>query len=133
MLRKEDGFSEQIDALLEGRSITIIVGDDDYISYYRRVSDMSMSQLWTFIYYVGYLTIAHPENRCRDGLSDGNTNDDGRSISLRIPNLEIQSVCVGWLRGHIRDSIRTYDLATPSKIAFNPLIQGDFPKFAHGL
>jgi hypothetical protein len=105
-----------------------------------------MSQLWTLIYYAGHLTIAvnglyipslrlysitsirtqHPENRHSE-------SNDERTLSVRIPNREIRSVYDGWLRSHLRESIRAPDLDIPSKALFEAMIQGDFSKFAHGL
>src|SRR5712671_5427552 len=72
MLCNEDEFRENLAAILEGGTMNFTV--DESMSYQTcvvsylfslnvshsrriRVSDMSMSQLWTLIYYAGYLTI----------------------------------------------------------------------------
>ena len=111
-----------------------------------------MSQLWTLIYYAGYLTIVvnclyfpslrhysitsiltqHPENRSPDSASKKSSNN-GRTISVRIPNHEIRSVYNGWLRSHIGVSIRAQNLDTTSKELFQAMIEGNFSKFAHEL
>jgi len=120
MLRNEDEFRDNIGAMLEGETMTFTV--DDNMSY-KMVSDMSMSQLWTLIYYTGYLTIAHPENQQEE-------RNNSRTLLVRIPNREIRSVFHGWLESYLRNSIRAQHLDTPSKELFEGMIEGDFSKFA---
>jgi len=105
LLRNETEFRKKIASILEGGTMSFII--DESMSY-RTASDMSMSQLWTLIYYTGYLTIVHPENRPLDSPSHG------RKIFVRIPNLEVHTVYGGWLRSHLHSSIRAQKLDTQS-------------------
>jgi len=120
MLRHEPKFREDVAALLEGRHIAVHIVDSMSCQV---VSDMSMSQLWTLMYYAGYVTtLGVEEFRSQSSKSDSDTGGDaggdkiidensegdtdtsddidseGRSMDVRIPNYEIRSEFRSWFR-----------------------------------
>jgi hypothetical protein len=106
---------------------------------------MSMSQLWTLVYYSGYLTMVNclyisslrlyqcicTQDTANQGLDDQSYKKTSeRRISVHIPNLEIQTVYHGWLQSHLHHSILVKKLDSWSQALFDTLIEGNFPKFA---
>lgn len=94
-LDTDNRFRAQIADLLANNSTDIEIEED---MSYHSVADMSPTQLWTLIYYAGYLTKMPLDSTVHDvgGDVDGSTK-----IFVCIPNFEIRGKFRQWLRNHI--------------------------------
>jgi len=107
ILNTNNRFRAHMTDLLANESTEIEIEED---MTYHSVADMSPTQLWTLIYYAGYLTKTPPGGAAHDtGGDTPSTYGDaigGTKISACIPNFEIQGEFRRWLGNHVSHAAR---------------------------
>ncbi|KIM76795.1 hypothetical protein PILCRDRAFT_12500 [Piloderma croceum F 1598] len=118
MLDNIASFREQV-AGLSGPGEGVEIEIEPKMSYHS-IPEMTKTQLWTLIYFAGYLTKLprdhtpcpadapdHDSNTESQTYRANDSNDDSSRdmIELCLPNYEIRSVFDRWLRNHMKNCI----------------------------